>query len=346
MTEKRIAVDVMGGDNAPRIAIEGIALALEDFSHIDKIVAIGHLQKIAHYLEAYELTDHPCLELVHADEVVEMHEPSTFALRQKKHSSITVAAQLMKEGKIDAIFSAGHTGAAVAASTIITRTLPGVDRPAIATLLPGKNGLFVLADAGANVDCKPENLAQFALMAETYSSFMFGIENPRIGLLSVGGEDSKGNDLTKETFKILEKMSINFIGNVEGNTMFDNIADVVVCDGFIGNVVLKTAEGLAKATNKWMKDAFSKNAFRMTGAILAKNAFRDLKGMCDAEAFGGAPLLGVNGVCVIGHGSSTARAVCNGIKVASEMLSFGANEKIVTKVKQLDNILGRHDKKC
>ncbi len=328
----------MGGDDAPLVNIEGIALALDELPDIN-IVGIAHLQKIAHYLEAYGLTDHPRLSLIHAEEVVEMHEPATMALRGKKNSSISVAAKLMKQGDIDALFTAGHTGAAVAAHTVITRTLPGVERPAIVTLLPGQNGYFILADAGANVDCKPEHLAQFAIMAETYSSFMFGIENPRIGLLSVGGEDSKGNDLTKESFKILEKMSINFIGNVEGNTIFENIADVVVCDGFTGNVVLKTAEGLAKATNKWMKDAFSKNAFRMTGAMLAKNAFRDLKGICDAEEFGGAPLLGINGICLIGHGSSTAKSVLNGIKSASEILKFGANEKITEKIKELDLLL-------
>jgi phosphate acyltransferase len=335
LTEKRIAVDVMGGDHAPRVAIEGIAAALDEFPGIDRIVAVGHLQKIAHYLEAYDLTDHPRLTLVHAEEVVEMCEPSTMALRGKKKSSISVAAKLMKNGEIDAIFSAGHTGAAVAANTVITRTLPGVDRPAIAALLPGQNGHFILMDAGATIECKAENLAQFALMGETYARLVFGIDEPRIGLLSVGGEDSKGNDLTKDAFKILEKMPINFIGNVEGNSMFENIADVVVCDGFTGNAVLKTAEGMAKATVKWLKDVFSKNAFRMTGAMLARNAFRDLKEIGDAEECGGAPLLGINGVCVIGHGSSTAKSVCNGIRVASEMISFGANEKIISKVKQL-----------
>lgn len=329
----------MGGDFAPRVAIEGIATALDEFPHIDKIVAVGHLQKIAHYLEAYDLTDHPRLSLVHADEVVEMSEPSTLAIRGKRNSSISVAAKLMKNGKINAIFSAGHTGAAVAANTIITRTLPGIGRPAIAALIPGHNGHFILMDAGANIECKVENLAQFALMGETYAQLMFGIQHPRIGLLSVGGEDSKGNDLTKEAFKILEQMPINFIGNVEGNTMFENIADVVVCDGFTGNVVLKTAEGMAKATVKWMKDVFSKSAFRMTGAMLARNAFRDLKEIGDAEECGGAPLLGINGVCVIGHGSSSPKSICNGIRVAAEMVSFGANEKIVAKAKQLQSIM-------
>jgi len=342
LTEKRIAVDVMGGDFAPRVAIEGISLALDAFPDVN-ITGIGHLQKIAHYLEAYGLTDHPRLSLIHAENVVEMHEPATMALRGKKNSSISIAAKLMKQGKIDALFTAGHTGAAVAAHTVLTRTLPGVDRPAITTLLPGQDGHFILADAGANVECKPHNLAQFALMAETYSSFMFGIENPRIGLLSVGGEDGKGNDLTKEAFKILEKMQINFIGNVEGNTIFENIADVVVCDGFTGNVVLKTAEGLSKATNKWMKDAFSKNAFRMTGAMLAKNAFRDLKGICDAEEFGGAPLLGINGICLIGHGSSSSKSFLNGIKSVSEMLYFGANEKITAKIKQLNMLINENE---
>lgn len=334
MNDKIIAVDAMGGDHAPSVVVEGIASALYDFPEIDKIFVVGNLAKISHYLEAYGIADHQKIKLVHAEEVIEMCEPSTAALRAKKNSSITVAAKLLKNREVNAVVSAGHTGAAVAATKVIARTLPGIERPAIATLLPGQKGHFILMDAGANVECKPENLAQFALMGETYARFMFGIDKPRIGLLSVGGEDSKGNDLTKEAFKILASMPVNFIGNVEGDTMYENHADVVLCDGFTGNVVLKTSEGLAKATIKWMKEAFSKNAFRMTGAILAKNAFRDLKEIGDAEEFGGAPLLGINGVCIIGHGSSSSRAVCNAIKVASDFISYGINEKIVAKVRE------------
>ena len=187
-------------------------------------------------------------------------------------------------------------------------------------------------DAGANTDCKAINLAQFAVMGEAYSHFAFGIENARVGLLSVGGEDVKGNDLTKEAFKLLSRMPINFVGNVEGDTIFEGVADVVVCDGFIGNVLLKGSEGLARAVMHWMKDAFGKDPVRKTGAFLAKNAFKDLKAVADAEEFGGAPLLGLKGVCIIGHGSSTPKAIKNAIKVASESLKYGINDLISTRM--------------
>lgn len=329
----RIAVDAMGGDYAPSVVIEGVAQALHDFPDIE-IILVGHETRISYYVEKYKLQKHPRVKTVHAEEVVEMSEPSTAAIRSKKNSSITVAATLVSKGEADAIVSAGHTGAAVAATKVKVRTLPGIERAAIATVMPATEGRFILVDAGANTDCKPHNLAQFALMGEAYSRLSFGIEKPRIGLLSVGGEDSKGNDLTKETFKILSKMPINFTGNVEGHDVFTRGADVVVCDGFVGNVLLKSSESLAMATVQWLKDAFKKNAFRMTGAILARNAFRDLKAIGDFEEYGGAPLLGLNGVCIIGHGSSSAKAVRNAIKVAADFLKFGINDHIIKRISE------------
>ena len=328
----RIAVDAMGGDYAPAAIIEGIALAVNDFPQIKDMVIVGHLGKISFYLEKYGLARHPRVSQVHAEEVVEMSDPSTAVLRGKKKSSMTVCAELLRDGRVDAVVSAGHTGAAVASTKVLVRTLPGVERPAIAAILPCAQGHFILVDAGANTDCKPIHLAQFAIMGEAYSRFVFGIDRPRIGLLSVGGEDVKGNDLTKEAFKTLSKMPFNFIGNVEGNTIFEGATDVVVCDGFIGNVVLKGAEGLAKAVMHWIKDAFGKDPIRRTGAILAKNAFRDLKAVGDADEFGGAPLLGINGVCIIGHGASSPRAVRNAIRGAAESGSNGINELIVKRV--------------
>jgi len=324
----RIAVDAMGGDYAPGAVIEGTAQALRDFPDIE-IVLVGHLEKISFYLEKYRISSHPRLRLVHAEDVIEMGEPSTVALRSKKKSSMTIAASLVSDGEADAIVSAGHTGAAVAATKVIVRTLPGVERPAIAAIMPAAEGKFILVDAGANTDCKALHLAQFAVMGEAYSHLVFGIEKPKIGLLSVGGEDMKGNELTKETFKILSKMPINFVGNVEGHDVFARTADVIVCDGFVGNVLLKASESLAMATVHWIKNVFKKNAVRKTGAMLARNAFRDLKAIGDFEEYGGAPLLGLNAICVIGHGASSHKAVRNAIRVAGEFVKFGLNDRIV-----------------
>ena len=212
----------------------------------------------------------------------------------------------------------------------------GVDRAAIATLMPAIGGKFVLVDAGANTDCTPLNLAQFAVMGELYAKLSLGIENPRIGLLSVGGEDVKGNALTKETFKILSRMPINFIGNVEGHDLFERTADVVVCDGFCGNVVLKSSESIASAIGVWLKEALMKNAIRRTGAILAQDAFRELKAISNYEEFGGAPLLGINGVCIIGHGASTPKAVKSAIRVANSFAKHKLPDLISNRIFECD----------
>ncbi len=328
----RIAVDVMGGDFAPGQIIEGVADAIRDFPNI-QICLVGHVDKIMYYMEKFNLENHPRIDIKHAEQVVYMGEKSTVALRSKKKSSISVAADLLKQKEVDAIVSAGHTGAAVATTTVKVRTLKGVDRPAIVTPIPAKNGHFVLVDAGANPDCKPHNLAQFAIMGDVYSRFMFDIKNPKIGLLSVGGEEGKGNELTKESYNLLADMPINFIGNVEGKDIFQNSADVVVCDGFVGNVVLKSCEGFAKATMHWLKEAFTQNTLRKTGAMLAKNAFKDLASIADDEEFGGAPLLGINGICIIGHGSSSAKSIRNAIKVAKQFIEAGINDQIEEGIK-------------
>lgn len=323
----RIAVDAMGGDFAPAVVIEAVADALREIPDVE-ILLVGHQEKISLYLEKARLKESNRLHLVHAEQVVEMNELSTTAIRSKRHSSITVCAELAAQGKADGVVSAGHTGAAVAATKIKLRTAPGVDRPAIATLMPAVGGKWILCDAGANTDCTPLNLAQFAVMGELYSKLILGVENPRVGLLSVGGEDVKGNALTKETFKILSRMPVNFIGNVEGHDLFDLTADVVVCDGFTGNVVLKSAESLASAIGQWLKETLTKDALRQIGALLAKNAFRDLKAISNFEEYGGAPLLGINGICIIGHGASTPKAVKNAIRVANEFAKHSLPNKI------------------
>ena len=227
----------------------------------------------------------------------------------------------------------GHTGATVAATKVILRTLPGVDRPALGANMPNQPGRFLLMDAGANPDCTALNLEQFAIMGEIYAQYLFKKDRPTVGLLSVGGEDIKGCDLTKEAFKRLERLPINFIGNVEADTVFEGGTDVLVSDGFAGNVLLKCAEGLAKSTFVWLKRVLKKNTLRYVWAMMAQNVFRELKAFGDADSVGGAPLLGINGICIIGHGSSNPKAVLNAIRVAAECVNFRLNEKIVAGIK-------------
>ena len=327
----KIAVDAMGGDFAPGVVIEAVSAALREIPDVE-ILLVGHTEKLAFHLQKERLKESDRLHFVHAEEVVEMGEPSTNAIRCKRHSSITVAAELVAKGLADGIVSAGHTGAAVAATKVKLRMTPGVDRPAIAALMPAVGGHFILVDAGANTDCSPMNLAQFAIMGEMYAKIALGRENPTIGLLSVGGEDCKGNDLTKEAFKILSKMPINFIGNVEGHDTFTGECDVVICDGFVGNALLKASESLAKATVQWLKEAFTRNAFRKAGALLAKEAFSELKKHGDFEEYGGAPLMGLNGVCIIGHGVSTPKAIKNAIRVAHQFVEQKTPESVSNRI--------------
>jgi phosphate acyltransferase len=334
----KIVVDAMGGDHAPKSVIEGTIEALEYFYGFE-VILVGNLNELKPYIETYRLDKNPRIKLVHAEQFVRMDESSTVSLRQKKNSSITVAASIVGDKKADALVTIGHTGAAMAATTVRMRTLPGVERPAIAVIMPSTEGKFILLDAGANVDCKPQNLAQFAVMGELYSKHVLGVRNPKIGIMSVGDEDIKGNELTKEAFKILTKMPINFIGNVEGNDMFENKADVVVCDGFVGNVVLKSCEGLSKAIQFLLKKAFMKNPIRITSAILGLKAFAELKDISDKETYGGAPLLGINGICIIGHGSSSSKAVCNAIKIAADLVEKDLNGEILKRLKESNIIV-------
>ena len=329
----KIAVDAMGGDYAPGVVVEGLAIALTDFPEYD-FVLVGHAEKLAFYQEKYGIAGNPRVTVVHAASVCEMSEPSAISLRAKRDSSITVCARLLKEKKVDAMVTPGHTGATVAATKVLVRTLPGIDRPALAASLPSREGRFILMDAGANPDCTPVNLVQFAVMGEIYAQYLFHLERPRVGLLSVGGEDIKGCELTKESFRLLEEVPINFVGNVEADVVFEGASDVLISDGFAGNVLLKGVEGLAKSTMFWLKRVLTKNALRIVGAILAKNAFRELKAFGDADDIGGAPLLGINGICIIGHGSSSPKAVRNAIRVAGECVSFGLNERIVAKINE------------
>ncbi len=332
-----IAIDAMGGDFAPEQIIKGVACALADFPDINKVLLVGDRDRVAAKLVEHGLADTDSrIELVHASQVVEMHEASKVAIRQKKDSTISVAAGLVKAGRADAVVSAGHTGAAVASTVVLNRMLPGIDRPGIASVFPAPKGPFTIVDIGANVDCKPLHLAQYAILGEAYSQMVLRVEKPRVGILSIGGEDEKGNELTKTAHKILSRLPLNFVGNVEGKDLFANGVDVVVCDGFVGNVVLKCCEGLAKAISGILKQNLKKSPVRMAGAFLSKNAFSELKEIIDHEEYGGAPLLGINGICIIAHGSSSAKAIRNAIRVSREMIRHQYNQYVAARIAGID----------
>jgi glycerol-3-phosphate acyltransferase PlsX len=324
----RISVDAMGGDYAPREIVKGALLAAEKLSCIEKLFLVGDEKAIQAELTAHKGEVPACIEIVHASEVVGMGESPATAIRRKKDSSIARAVELVKSGKADAIFSAGNTGAAVAAATLKLRTLKGVDRPAIATVMPTPDKAFVLLDAGANPDSSPEMLQQYAVMGTIYSREILGCKNPGVGLLSIGEEAAKGNEVTKKTFSLLENSNINFIGNVESRDLFGGKVDVAVCDGFVGNVVLKTSEAVARMIGNWLKRMFKANPLRILGALLSRGVFNEMKRHADPSTYGGAPLLGANGVVIIAHGSSNALAAFNGIRVATEAVTHDVNHLI------------------
>jgi len=329
----RIAVDAMGGDHAPEAIIAGVIAALKELKGIAQITLVGKEDVIREELSRYQ-TNGLAIAIKNAKDVVEMGEFPTMAVRNKKDSSIAVATKALKEGEVQAIVSAGNTGAVMAFSLINLGRLKGVFRPAIATLIPTLEGASLLLDVGANVDCKPRHLFQFAMMGDVYAKYIMGNSNPKIGLLSIGEEDSKGNALTSYAFKLLKSSSLNFIGNVEGRDIINGKVDVVVCDGFVGNVVLKFGESLAEMIFGYLKRELSKNLRLKLGAYLSKPAFEKFKKLVDYSEYGGAPLLGVNGVCIICHGASSAKAVKNGIRVACEFIKHQVNLHIEDRIEE------------
>jgi glycerol-3-phosphate acyltransferase PlsX len=308
----RLAVDVMGGDHGPGVVIDGVRLALRAYPTITELFLVGREDDIKAGMHKTGLNDSR-VQIIHASEALTMEDKPVEALRRKKDCSILRAVDLVKEGKADALISPGNTGGIVAASTIRLRPLDGVDRPAIATIMPAPRNDFVLLDAGASVECKPSHLLHFAVMGSIYSREVLGCKNPRVGMLCNGTEANKGTELTQEASRLCKLTDLNFIGNVEGHDLFNNQVDVVVCDGFLGNIVLKTLESFAKGLAGWLKDEISVNPKRMLGALLAKGALRTIKHRTDPDTRGGAPLLGLNGVVFKAHGSSRERAITNGI---------------------------------
>ncbi|MEK7686453.1 MAG: phosphate acyltransferase PlsX [Verrucomicrobiota bacterium] len=327
----RIVVDVMGGDHGCGVVIEGVKLALHANSKITALYLVGNESEIHAGLSRCNCRD-PRVQVMHAPEVLTMEEKPVVGLRKKKNCSIARAVDLVKQGQAEALVSPGNTGGVVAASTIKLRPLPGVDRPAIAAVIPAPQNEFVLLDAGANVECKPLHLLQFAIMGSVYSREVLHYRNPRVGLLSVGTEDIKGNELTQEAFKLCKQIDLNFIGNVEGHDLFANNVDVVVCDGFVGNVVLKTCESLAGGIFDWLKRELTSTLKRKLGAYLAKGAFRTIKRRMDPDAYGGAPLLGLNGNVFIAHGSARERAIMNAIRMATEAVQSRITQVIAEEV--------------
>ncbi len=320
----KIALDAMGGDHAPAAGVEGAILACRELDV--EVILVGDEPLLNETLGSQDAQSLG-LSIIHAPTVVQMGE-SPLGVRRKRDASICVATELVKKGEAAAIISAGNTGASMAAALFILGPLTGVDRPAIATPLPTVKGISVLIDAGANVDCKPKHLVDFAIMGNIYAKDILGIAKPKVGLLNIGEEDSKGNDLTRETFPLLKEAPLNFIGNVEGKEVYAGGVDVIVCDGFIGNVALKVSEGLAEVTMQFLKKEILASSLGKIGGLFLKPAFSRFKKKIDYAEYGGAPLLGVNGISIICHGRSSPKAIKNAIRVAKESFEKGVNRHI------------------
>jgi phosphate acyltransferase len=323
-----VALDAMGGDHAPRAEVEGAVLATREYPDV-RVILVGIEEKVRAELSRVRHANLP-IEVVPASDVVTMTDSPSHAFRRKKDSSLHVAARLVRDGKADALVSAGNTGAVMTVARFVLGTLPSVDRPALAWAFPNiKDRVSVMLDVGANVDSKAMHIEQFAVMGEIYYRALWGVKRPRVALLSIGEEDVKGNDLTREAAALLKQQtSLNFVGNVEGRDVFRGNVDVIVCDGFIGNIALKLSEGLVEHIGGMLKKAIKSSITSQIGYALSKKAFDAFRKRTDYAEYGGAPLLGVRGVTIIGHGRSNANAIKNAVRVAAELCRSGMNEKI------------------
>ncbi len=329
----RIVVDVMGGDHGPEVIIDGVRLALESGARITELYLVGDEGQIKTALKSTGCTDSR-VRIVHASEVLTMEDKPVEGLRRKKDCSILRAVDLIKEGVADALISPGNTGGLVAASTIRLRPISGVDRPGIASVIPAPENEFVLLDSGASVECRPTHLLHFAIMGHIYSRDVLGYSKPRVGILCNGTEPNKGVELTIEAYRLCKMVDINFIGNVEGHDLFHNKVDVVICDGFVGNIVLKTIESFARGLAGWLKDELKKSPVSMLGALLASRALTTIKRRMDPDAYGGAPLLGLNGTIMKAHGSARERAIMNAIRITTDAVQNQLNETIRREIAQ------------
>jgi glycerol-3-phosphate acyltransferase PlsX len=317
----------MGSDRAPKPEIEGAIQAARQYGI--RVALIGPEQTVRAELERHRAAQELPIEIIHASEVITMDDKAVHAVRAKRDSSMRVGLRLVREGKAQGFVTAGNTGAAMATAKMVLGAIPGVDRPALAAVFPTAIGTAAeLLDVGANVDCKAHNLEQFAVMGEIYFRSMFGNRRPRVGLLSIGEEETKGNELTREAFQLLKQLPLNFIGNVEGRDLYNGEVDVIVADGFVGNVALKISEGVAHLVRNTLKETLRATITRQVGYLLSRSAFADFKKRLDHTEYGGAPLLGVKGVCFITHGSSNMNAIKNALRVAAEFAERGINDTI------------------
>ncbi|MEI6033911.1 MAG: phosphate acyltransferase PlsX [Verrucomicrobiae bacterium] len=329
----KIALDAMGGDFAPKNPVEGAVAALRDYPDVS-IIFVGDEQAVRAELARHDAGGLASrISFRHTTQVVEMDDNGLASVRKKKDSSVSRAVDLVKSGEADAIVSAGHTGALVAAATIKLRTLPGIDRAGLAVLIPAEGGFFLLIDGGANIDPTPEHIVGFAVMGTIYYRELLGCPDPRVGLLNIGSEETKGTAFAQECHRLLSSSSVHFAGNVEGHGIFRKQVEVVVCDGYVGNIVLKAIEGLAKSLFSWLKAELKSSPIRLLGAILCKGAFVSIKNRTSTEEYGGTPLLGVNGICIKAHGNSSPHALRNAIRVARAAVKQRVNESIIEAIK-------------
>src|SRR5437899_681209 len=322
-----IALDAMGSDRAPKPEVEGAIQAARRFGI--HVTLVGPEEPLRAELSRHPFSRSLPISVVHASEVIGMDDKAVQAVRAKRDSSIRVGLRLVRDGQASAFISAGNTGAAMATAKMVLGGLPGVDRPALVAIIPTSIGtVSTVLDVGANVDCKPHNLEQFAVMGEIYFRSMFNVARPRVGLLSIGEEEGKGNELTRESFQLLKQLPLNFVGNVEGRDIYSGKVDVIVTDGFIGNVALKTSEGVANLVRATLKETLAATITRQVGYLLSRSAFSDFKKRIDHTEYGGAPLLGVKGACFVTHGSSNVNAIKNAIRVAADFVDRNITNNI------------------
>ena len=322
----KIVLDAMGGDNAPAVEVEGAIQAVQEFGH--DLVLVGDEGRIRKELEKHGFSSEK-ITLKHASEVIEMHDPAALSVRRKRDSSIVVGLDIIKKDQADAFVSAGNTGAVVCAATLSLRLLPGIERPGIAIVIPTLKGTSLIIDVGANINTKPIHLLQYGIMADAYSRYLLGKSSPSVGLLSVGEEESKGTEFIKEAHTLLSESKLNFTGNIEGRDVYAGKVDIILCDGFVGNVILKISESVADTIMQSLKQEIKADFLATIGAVLSASAFNELKRKMDYSERGGALLLGVDGRCIICHGSSTPKAIKNAIRVAAEFVRQDVNKHII-----------------
>lgn len=332
MKSVTIAVDAMGGDNSPAVEVEGAVLAARTPGV--EVILVGDAGRIEQELRHHDTSDIH-LEVKHTSQVVTMNDSASDAIRKKKDSSIRVAFDLVKENRAQAVVSAGNSGATMAAGMFVLKRISGIERPAIATVMPARDGEVLILDVGGNVDCRPSHIEQFAIMGNVYARNVLGISSPRVGLLSNGAEEKKGNDLTRTTHALLKQHDLNYLGYVEGRDIYSGDVDVVVCDGFVGNIVLKTSEGLASSIASMLREELQSRFLARIGYLLARPAFKAFKQKIDCDEYGGAPLLGIRGTCIICHGSSTPRSIATAVKQAAESVLTSVNDDLMSQLDRL-----------